>query len=55
MNKNDLWNFLESSSDTEIQIYITISIVYLIKSRNMELKDIIKDIKKAYSDLERGR
>jgi len=45
MNSKDLWKDLESKTNEEIQVEISASVVYLIKKRNMKLKEILKDIK----------
>ena len=55
MNKKDIWNYLEESKNIDIQVFITMSVVYLIKARGFKLKSIIKDLKLAIKNMERGR
>lgn len=52
MNSQELWNLLENSSNVEIQTMLTMCVVYLTKSRNMKLKDILKDIKNCINNME---
>ena len=52
MNSQELWNLLENSNTREIQSMLTMCVVYLIKSRNMKLKEIIKDIKDLVKGME---
>lgn len=47
MNSKEIWNLLENAEDKEIMIFISMSIQYLEKARNIEFKDIIKNIKNA--------
>lgn len=55
MNKKDIYTYLESSKNIDIEVFITMAIVYLIKARGFKLKSIIKDIKKGYKNMERGK
>ena len=52
MTSQELWNLLENSNTREIQSMLTMCVVYLIKSRNMKLKEIIKDIKDLVKGME---
>ena len=45
MNSKEIWSLLENAEDKEIMIFISMSIQYLEKARNIEFKDIIKNIK----------
>jgi len=54
MNREKLYKLLEESTTKDIQVYTTMSIIYLIKARQLKLKDIIKDIKKAYKLVEKS-
>lgn len=45
MNSKQIWNLLEDMQTIDIQILISMSIIYLIKDRNKNKKNIIKDIK----------
>ena len=55
MNKKEIWKYLEESKNVDIQIFITMAIIYLIKARGFKLKSIIKDIKLAIKNMERGK
>jgi len=52
MNSKELWEFLENSSTEDIQVFVTMSIRYLIMARGLELKNILKDIKKCINNME---
>lgn len=52
MSSKELWSFLESSSTEDIQTMLTMCVVYLTKSRNMKLKNILKDIKVCIKNME---
>ena len=54
MNREKLYELLEESTTKDIQVYTTMSIIYLIKARQLKLKDIIKDIKEAYKLVEKS-
>ena len=45
MNSKQLWNMLEDMQTIDINILVSMSVIYLIKDRNRNLKEIIKDIK----------
>ena len=48
MNNKDLWNNLENMQTKDIKIYTIATIVYLVKDRQVNLKDFIKDIKNIF-------
>lgn len=50
MNRQELWNKLCDMETKDIQTLMSMSVVYLIKDRNKNLKEIIKDIKKIYKE-----
>lgn len=45
MNSVDIWNLLKSLDTKDIKILISMSIKYLEEDREVNFKDIIKDIK----------
>lgn len=50
---DDLYNMLESLETTEIKVKATMMIRYLVKSRNVSLNEILKDIKKVNKILDK--
>lgn len=46
MNNQELWMSLYNKTDDEIKIEIVMMILYLVKSRQVDLKDFIKEIRK---------
>lgn len=48
MSSQDMWLKLYDMSTQEIQVQVAMEIVYLVKHRKLDLKDILKDIKKVY-------
>ena len=52
MSSKELWNLLENNSNEDIQSMVTMCIVYLIKKRNLELKNILKGIKNCIKSME---
>ena len=53
MSSEKLWNILEDLTTKEIQIMISMSIRYLEMNRQVDFKDILKDIKGCRKYLER--
>lgn len=51
MNSKELWEKLYNMDTTDIKIEATMMIMFLVKNRGIELKDIIKDIKNIYKKL----
>lgn len=49
MNSKDLWIKLSDMETTEIKIQATMIIMYLVKDRQVDLKEFINDIKKIYN------
>lgn len=47
MNSKEMFEFFEKSTTREIQILISMAIRYLEEKREVEFKNIIKDIKGA--------
>ena len=45
MNNIELYSLLENMQTKDIQVLLSMSIIYLIKDRNKNKKEIIKDIK----------
>jgi len=48
MNSKQLWDNLEEMDTKSIEIYTKATIVYLVKDRQVKLKDFIKDIKNIF-------
>ena len=48
MNSKQLWNNLEEMETKNIKINTIATIVYLVKDRQVKLKDFIKDIKNIF-------
>ena len=48
MNSQELWCNLEEMTTKEIKINTMATIVYLVKDRQVNLKDFIKDIKNIF-------
>ena len=46
MNSQELWNMLENMETTDIQVMLVMSAKYLVLKRNVNKKEMIKDIKK---------
>lgn len=46
MNSKELFDLLERLSSKDIQVMATMSVRYLVKSRNKKLNEILRDIKK---------
>lgn len=45
MNNIELYSLLENMKTKDIQVLLSMSVIYLIKDRNKNKKEIIKDIK----------
>jgi hypothetical protein len=52
MNSKELWNKLYNMETNEIKIETMMMIMFLVKERQVDLKDFIKDIKKIYKGTE---
>ena len=50
MNSKELWLKVNEMETTEITIQATMMIMYLIKDRQVDLKDFINDLKKIYKE-----
>lgn len=50
MNSKELWNKLYNMETEEIKIHTTMMIMYLVKDRQVDLKDFIRDLKKIYKE-----
>ena len=48
MNSKQIWNNLEEMETKDIRIYTIATIVYLVKDRQVNLKEFIKDIKNIF-------
>jgi hypothetical protein len=48
MNSKDLWDKLKDMETLEIKVQATMMIMYLIKDREIDLNDFIKDLKYVY-------
>lgn len=46
MNSKELWEQLESMTTTDIQVMLVMSARYLVLKRNVNKREMIKDIKK---------
>lgn len=46
MNSQELWMSLNNKSDKEIKIEVVMMILYLVKSRQVDFKEFIKEIRK---------
>lgn len=51
MNSKELWNKLYEMETEEIKIQATMMIMYLVKDRQVDLKDFIRDLKKIYKEI----
>ena len=51
MNSKELWEKLYNMETEEIKIQATMMIMFLVKDRNVNVNDFIKDIKKIYKNL----
>lgn len=51
MNSKELWNKLYEMETEEIKVETMMMIMFLVKDRNVEIKEIIKDIKNIYKKL----
>ena len=51
MNSKELWDKLCNMETGEIKIQATMMIMYLVKDRQVDLKDFIKDLKKIYKEI----
>ena len=51
MNSKELWNKLYEMETEEIKIQTMMMIMFLVKDRNVNIKEIIKDIKNIYKKL----
>lgn len=51
MNSKELWNKLYNMETNEIKIETMMMIMFLVKDRNVDIKEIIKDIKNIYKKL----
>lgn len=51
MDSKELWNKLYEMETDEIKIQTTMMIMYLVKDRQVDLKDFIKDLKKIYKEI----
>lgn len=51
MNSKELWNKLYEMETDEIKIQTMMMIMFLVKDRNVDIKEIIKDIKNIYKKL----
>ena len=45
MNSKQIWNLLENMQTIDIKMLLSMSVIYLIKDREQNKKEIIKDIK----------
>lgn len=45
MNSKQIWNLLEDMQTIDIIMLLNMSVIYLIKDREQNKKEIIKDIK----------
>ncbi|MBR5303489.1 MAG: hypothetical protein IKU37_01515 [Candidatus Gastranaerophilales bacterium] len=48
MNSKQLWDNLEKMTTTEIKVNTIATIIYLVKDRQVNLKEFIKDIKNIF-------
>lgn len=48
MNSQELWNRLYDMETTDIKIEAIMMIMFLVKDRQVDLKDFIQDIKNIY-------
>ena len=51
MDSKELWNKLYEMETDEIKIQTTMMIMYLVKDRQVDLKNFIKDLKKIYKEI----
>lgn len=51
MNSKELWDELYNMETNEIKIKTMMMIMFLVKDRNVNVNDFIKDIKKIYKNL----
>lgn len=51
MNSKELWDKLYNMETNEIKIETMMMIMFLVKDRNVNVNDFIKDIKKIYKNL----
>lgn len=51
MNSQELWDKLYNMETNEIKIETMVMIMFLVKDRNVNVNDFIKDIKKIYKNL----
>ena len=51
MNSKELWDKLYNMETNEIKIETMMMIMFLVKDRNVNANDFIKDIKKIYKNL----
>lgn len=51
MNSKELWEKLYNMETNEIKIETMMMIMFLVKDRNVNVNDFIKDIKKIYKNL----
>lgn len=52
MNSKEMWNMLENMETKDIRILVDMCIRYLEMDRNVNFKDIIKDINTIHNFLE---
>lgn len=51
MNSKELWDKLYNMETNEIKTQTMMMIMFLVKDRNVNVNDFIKDIKKIYKNL----
>lgn len=51
MDSKELWDKLYEMETDEIKIQTTMMIMYLVKDRQVDLKNFIKDLKKIYKEI----
>ncbi len=51
MNSKEMWEMLENMDTKDIRLLVDMSIRYLEMDRNVNFKDIIKDIKTIHKNL----
>lgn len=50
MNSKELWNRLYNMETKDIKVEAIMMIMFLVKDRQVDLKDFINDIKKIYKE-----
>lgn len=53
LSARELYDFLESSTTQEIRTYIFMSVRYLVKNRNENMRNILKEIKNINKKLDK--